>query len=209
MYLQKSMKTSEKTNEHFSKNFENSGAINEHLWKINENHTQIEDTHRTIEENHWNIEENHEQAKKTIEQLKKTMEQLKNTMEKIKTTIEKSMNTIDKSDKSMKVMEKSMKTREHSIITMEKKHETSGETDEQCEWDILATTCSKWEILAANTKEGSLDDQKKTKKTNKLNSAPDITKGSVSYLSSPCFSTIIGGIGGPARGKRRILDVMY
>ena len=43
------------------------------------------------------------------------------------------MNTIDKSDKSMKVMEKSMKTREHSIITMEKKHETSGETDEQCE----------------------------------------------------------------------------
>ena len=35
-----------------------------------------------------------------------------------------------------------------------------------------------------------------------------ITKGSVSYLSSPCFSTIIGGIGGPARAKRRILDVM-
>ena len=34
-----------------------------------------------------------------------------------------------------------------------------------------------------------------------------ITKGSVSYLSSPCFSTIIGGIGGPARGKRRLLDV--
>ena len=36
-----------------------------------------------------------------------------------------------------------------------------------------------------------------------------VTKGSVSYLSSPCFSTIIGGIGGPARGKPRILDVMY
>ena len=36
-----------------------------------------------------------------------------------------------------------------------------------------------------------------------------LAKGSVSYLSSPCFSTIIGGIGGPARGKRRILDVMY
>ena len=36
-----------------------------------------------------------------------------------------------------------------------------------------------------------------------------VTKGSVSYLSSPCFSTIIGGIGGPGRGKRRILDVMY
>ena len=36
-----------------------------------------------------------------------------------------------------------------------------------------------------------------------------VTKGSVSYLSSPCFSTIIGGIGGPARAKRRILDVMY
>ena len=36
-----------------------------------------------------------------------------------------------------------------------------------------------------------------------------VTKGSVSYLSSPCFSTIIGGIGGPARAKRRILGVMY
>ena len=36
-----------------------------------------------------------------------------------------------------------------------------------------------------------------------------VTKGSVSYLSSPCFSTIIGGIGGPARGKRRLLDVSY
>ena len=36
-----------------------------------------------------------------------------------------------------------------------------------------------------------------------------ITKGSVSYLSSPCFSTIIGGIGGPARGKRSLLDVMH
>ena len=33
-----------------------------------------------------------------------------------------------------------------------------------------------------------------------------ITKGSVSYLSSPCFSTIIGGIGGPARANRGILD---
>ena len=32
-----------------------------------------------------------------------------------------------------------------------------------------------------------------------------ITKGSVSYLSSPCFSTSIGGIGGPARVKRGIL----
>ena len=28
-------------------------------------------------------------------------------------------------------------------------------------------------------------------------------------MSSPCFSTIIGGIGGPARAKRRILGVMY
>ena len=38
---------------------------------------------------------------------------------------------------------------------------------------------------------------------------PDVTKGSVSYLSSPCFSTIIGGIGGPARGIHGILAVMY
>ena len=37
----------------------------------------------------------------------------------------------------------------------------------------------------------------------------EITKGSVSYLSSPCFSTSIGGIGGPARVKRGILAVMY
>ena len=36
-----------------------------------------------------------------------------------------------------------------------------------------------------------------------------ITKGSVSYLSSPCFSTSIGGIGGPGRAKRGILAVMY
>ena len=36
-----------------------------------------------------------------------------------------------------------------------------------------------------------------------------ITKGSVSYLSSPSFSTIIGGIGGPALVKRRILGAMY
>jgi hypothetical protein len=36
-----------------------------------------------------------------------------------------------------------------------------------------------------------------------------ITKGSVSYLSSPCFSTIIGGIGGLVRAKRRIAGVMY
>ena len=36
-----------------------------------------------------------------------------------------------------------------------------------------------------------------------------VTKGSVSYLSSPCFSTSIGGIGGPARVKRGILAVMY
>ena len=35
------------------------------------------------------------------------------------------------------------------------------------------------------------------------------TKGSVSYLSSPCFSTIIGGIGGPARAIHGILAVMY
>jgi len=36
-----------------------------------------------------------------------------------------------------------------------------------------------------------------------------VTKGSVSYLSSPCFSTSIGGIGGPARAKRGILAIMY
>ena len=37
---------------------------------------------------------------------------------------------------------------------------------------------------------------------------PQITKGSVSYLSSPCFSTSLGGIGGPAHGIHGILAVM-
>ena len=37
----------------------------------------------------------------------------------------------------------------------------------------------------------------------------EITKGSVSYLSSPCFSTSLGGIGGPAHGIHGILAVMY
>ena len=36
-----------------------------------------------------------------------------------------------------------------------------------------------------------------------------MTKGSVSYLSSPCFSTSLGGIGGPARAIHGILAVMY
>ena len=36
-----------------------------------------------------------------------------------------------------------------------------------------------------------------------------VTKGSVSYLSSLCFSTSLGGIGGPARGIHAILAVMY
>ena len=36
-----------------------------------------------------------------------------------------------------------------------------------------------------------------------------VTKGSVSYLSSPCFSTSLGGIGGPARAIHGILAVMY
>ena len=37
----------------------------------------------------------------------------------------------------------------------------------------------------------------------------EVTKGSVIYLSSPCFSTSLGGIGGPARGIHGILAVMY
>ena len=41
------------------------------------------------------------------------------------------------------------------------------------------------------------------------NTSSVITKGSVSYLSSPCFSTSLGGIGGPARGIHGILAVMY
>ena len=40
-------------------------------------------------------------------------------------------------------------------------------------------------------------------------SGPNVTKGSVSYLSSQCFSTSLGGIGGPARAIHRILAVMF
>ena len=40
---------------------------------------------------------------------------------------------------------------------------------------------------------------------NMLSSDGQITKGSVSYLSSPCFSTSLGGIGGPAHGIHGIL----
>ena len=53
-----------------------------------------------------------------------------------------------------------MKTMENPIETIEKKLETSWKIDEQGEWEILATQCSKWVILVAKTKEGSLDDQK-------------------------------------------------
>jgi hypothetical protein len=45
--------------------------------------------------------------------------------------------------------------------------------------------------------------------TNNLYMELVITKGSVSYLSSPCFSTSLGGIGGPARAIHGILAVMY
>ena len=59
-----------------------------------------------------------------------------------------------------------MKTMDNSIKNNGKNPETSGKNDEQCEWEILATNCSKWEIyLAAKTKEGSLDDKKNAKKT--------------------------------------------
>ena len=58
-------------------------------------------------------------------------------------------------------LEKSMKTMENSISAMGKNMEPVEKMDEQCGWEILATKCSKWEILAAKTKEGSLDDPPK------------------------------------------------
>ena len=63
----------------------------------------------------------------------------------------------------MQIMDKPMKTMENSIETIDKKPETSRKVDEQCEWEILATQCSKWVILVAKTKEGSLDNKKKEK----------------------------------------------
>ena len=69
-------------------------------------------------------------------------------------------------------MEKSMKTMQNSINTMEKIMKPVEKNDEKCEWEILATKCSKWEILAAKTTEGSLDDQEKQwQKKQQLNSA--------------------------------------
>jgi hypothetical protein len=53
-----------------------------------------------------------------------------------------------------------MKNMENSIKTVEKNPETSGKIDER-QWEVLATKCSKWEILAAQTKERSLDEPKK------------------------------------------------
>ena len=61
-----------------------------------------------------------------------------------------------------------------------KNPETSRKIDEQCEWESFATKCSKWEILAAKTKEGSLDDQK-----NKI--APP---KNVNLISHPYINTI-------------------
>jgi hypothetical protein len=37
-----------------------------------------------------------------------------------------------------------MKTMDNSIKNNGKNPETSGKNDEQCEWEILATNCSKW-----------------------------------------------------------------
>ena len=69
---------------------------------------------------------------------------------------------------------------ENSISTHGNIHETTGKINEQCEWDILATKCSKWEILGAKNKEGSLDDQKKNCqkkiKNCQLNFAPERRK---------------------------------
>ena len=76
-----------------------------------------------------------EQPKKTIEQLKK----MKNPLEK-----------------SMKIME--INENHGELDKNETNSETSGKVDEQCEWEILATKCSNWKILAAKTKE-SLDDK--------------------------------------------------
>ena len=146
------MKIRKKNNENHVKINENSGTINENKWKLNENHAQIE--------------ENIEKLKKTIEKWKKTMEQLKKTMEQLKTPMEKLKKIMEKLKKIMeklkKIMDKPMKTMENSIKPWNKNPETSGKIDEQCEW----------EILAAKTKEGSLDDKKKCKKKCQFNFAP-------------------------------------
>ena len=110
--------------------------------------------------------------KKTIEKWKKTMEQSK----KKHRTSEENHGKIE--ENNGKVEEKHR--------TIEENHGQNSENDGKLDknhwnksWNqwknwwtvrmILATKCSKWNILVAKTKEGNLDDQKKThaKKTNK------------------------------------------
>ena len=113
---------------------------------------------------------------KNIETLKKTIEKWKKTMEHRRNNGRKPWNNWRKPWKNLW---KSW-TNQWKPCKLDKNHgtnsETSGTIDEQCEWEILATKCSKLDILAAKTKEGSLDDQKKKKckKKCQLNSAPDI-----------------------------------
>ena len=99
-----------------------------------------------MEENHGTIEENH----RTIEENHGKIEENHGKIEENHGKIEwKSWNN-------------PMKTMENSIKPWNKNPETSGKIDEQCEW----------EILAAKTKEGSLDDKKKCKKKCQFNFAP-------------------------------------
>ena len=75
-------------------------------------------------------------------------------MEENHGTIKKNHRTIEETmEKLKKTMEKSW-TNQWTPWKLDKDHgtnsETSGKNDEQCEW----------EILAAKTKEGSLDDKK-------------------------------------------------
>ena len=94
----------------------------------------------------------------TMHKLKKTIEK---TIEKWKNTMEYRRNHRTIEENHRKIEENHGTIEENSIETIGKKTETSRKIDEQCEWEILATKCSKWVILVAKTKEGSLDDQKK------------------------------------------------
>ena len=103
----------------------------------------------------------------TMHKLKKNIENMKKTIEKWKNTMEYRRNHRTIEENHRKIEENHGTIEENSIETIGKKTETSRKIDEQCEWEILATKCSKWVILVAKTKEGSLDDQKKNKQRNK------------------------------------------
>ena len=102
---------------------------------MEENHG-TEENHRKMEENHGTIEKNHRTSEENNGKIEENHEKIE----------ENHGQTNEKNGKLIKPIEK------------------KSETSEHCEWEILTTKCSIWEILIAETKERNLDDPKKMPK---------------------------------------------